>query len=181
LTSLPERARAILAGLYEGDASDLLGGDRRHYFLGTGPNVATALEAALLCKEKLFLHAEGSGAADFIHGPLEALDEESTVWLFTVEERLDDLMLPLARRVRQTGAQLVVIGERASALSEGDISPLWTYDIALQGPEELGALLFILPVQMMVLWEAARRGYPIDTFRRMDKVMTGYDYGLSSE
>jgi glucosamine--fructose-6-phosphate aminotransferase (isomerizing) len=176
LSRLPEKGRAVLESVTPSVGADLLIKEKSHYFLGTGANEATALEAALLCKEKLFLRAEGSGAAEFAHGPLEALDEQSVVWLFSKAERVEDLLKPVAKRIRQTGASLVVIGENSSAFERSELSPAWTYDLALEGPEEFGVLLFILPVQMMVLWEAGRRGYPIDTFRRMDKVLTGYDH-----
>jgi glutamine---fructose-6-phosphate transaminase (isomerizing) len=176
LSRLPEKGRAVLESFTPSGAADLLLKDKSHYFLGTGVNEATALEAALLCKEKLFLRAEGSGAAEFAHGPLEALDEQSVVWLFSKAERVEELLMPVAKRIRQTGASLVVIGENCSTFESAELSPAWTYDMVLEGPEELGVLLFILPVQMMVLWEAGRRGYPIDTFRRMDKVLTSYNY-----
>jgi glutamine---fructose-6-phosphate transaminase (isomerizing) len=178
LTFLPGAAARVLDSFPAEEACALLDADSQHFFLGTGPHLATAMEAAVICKEKLFLSAEASGAADFIHGPLEAIDERSIVWIFSTRDRLDDLMLPLARRVRKTGARVVVIGEGASAFSRPDIHPLWSYELAVEGPEEMGALLYALPVQLLVVHQTSRLGYPVDTFRRMIKVMTGYSYGL---
>ncbi len=180
-SGLPQKGRAILESLQPGGEAVLLNKEHSHYFLGTGPNIATAMAAALLCKEKLFLHAEGSGTADFAHGPLEVLDARSTVWIFSTKGRIDDLLLPMAQRIAQTGAMLVIIGEQTARFSQQGFSPAWTFDISLDGPEELGALLFLLPLQMMVLWETARQDYPVDTFRRMDKVLTGYSYSGTEE
>lgn len=179
---LPERAQAILERVEREDASrGLFGEEGAHYFLGAGPNRATALQAALLCKEKLRLHAEGIEAAEFMHGPIETLDERDTVWLFTTEKRLEELYVPLARRVSRTGARLVIVGEGAGEIRAHDISPKWWFNIDLEGPEELGTLLFILPAQMLVVQEAARRGFPVDTFQRMEKVMRGYEYGAMGD
>lgn len=178
LASLPDAASRIIDTFPAEQVCGLLDASRQHFFLGAGLHLATALEAAVVCKEKLFLSAEPSGAADFIHGPLEAIDEKTIVWIFPTRSRLEDLMLPLARRVRKTGARVIAIGEGASAFNQPDIEPEWTYDIEVAGPEEVGTLLYALPLQLMIVHQTARLGYPVDTFRRMIKVMMGYGYGL---
>jgi glucosamine--fructose-6-phosphate aminotransferase (isomerizing) len=80
LERVPELIRATLQ--CEPHARELaarIAAGHRWIFIGTGPNWATAREAALKVKETSYIAAEGFQTEQFLHGPLSEMDAQAVL------------------------------------------------------------------------------------------------------
>jgi len=160
-------AAAELAGNYlrgwpshtEALATRLRG--KRHLFLaGRGSSLSAVGTGALITKEATRLHAEGMSSAAFRHGPLEMLQPDMWVGVFSGDERTSALNRRLVRELVASGGHCDEIGPEATlaAFRLPDVDPL------------LQPILEILPVQMMTLALAALAGREAGHFERVSKV-----------
>jgi glucosamine--fructose-6-phosphate aminotransferase (isomerizing) len=97
-------------------------------------------------KEADHFHAEGMSSAAFRHGPFEMLGDETFVLVFSGDARTKDLNIRLLADILEQGSRAEVCGEDASS-------------IAFRLPDAaagIGAILEILPVQMITLALAAQ-------------------------
>ncbi|HLC40017.1 MAG TPA: SIS domain-containing protein, partial [Methylomirabilota bacterium] len=79
---------------------------RRYYFVGGGPNTATAYEAALKMSEANYATAMGFNCEQFLHGPWVAMEAEDIVFLITPSGPSYERCLTVARITREIGAPL---------------------------------------------------------------------------
>jgi glucosamine--fructose-6-phosphate aminotransferase (isomerizing) len=155
-------------------AQEAVANARRLYFIGAGPNAATATEGALKAKEASYVTAEGFELEQAIHGPQVAFETDDLIIPIYVpgpaQARMSDLLLFLS----EIGPRVWMIGEAPSAetgalfdrdewsrFSLGDITGL---------PEELTPLLAALPVQLLAEFLAEARGTNADSFRADQEV-----------
>jgi glutamine---fructose-6-phosphate transaminase (isomerizing) len=121
--------------------------------VGGGPGHASAGETALLGREGLRLPATGLDTREYLHGPLEAVDERFGCLVFgrSREQRL-------AAELRSFGATVALVTDLSDA--EGAAFELPAVSM-LAAP-----ILQILPVQLLVEHVARLRGLEIGTLRR---------------
>lgn len=79
----------------------------RGFSLGTGPDLATALEVALKLKEITSIHLDGYGMREFIHGHIAAVQEGVPVIFFRSKEKISSFLL---RQLRKRRASLFLLG-----------------------------------------------------------------------
>lgn len=95
LLDLPEQAEAALA-------TSLPLQDHSHFvFLGHGPSLGLAHEAALKCLEAAGVWTEAYAVSEYLHGPVAAATSRTLVWSFT------PLPAEIAEVARATGATIV--------------------------------------------------------------------------
>jgi glutamine---fructose-6-phosphate transaminase (isomerizing) len=124
--------------------------------VGAAWALASAGETALLAREALRLPADGEETRQYLHGPLEAVDERFGCLLFGAQRELD-----LAVTLASYGATVCTVGEQAPAEADG------VHAFELPGVGELAApILQILPIQLTVAHAAAARGLPVRELRR---------------
>ncbi|MBS7648596.1 SIS domain-containing protein, partial [Candidatus Bathyarchaeota archaeon] len=87
------------------------------FVLGSGPNYATALEAALKLKETCMVFAEGFAAREFLHGPIRLVDERTLMILIAPSDEISDYV-SLGRSFKSFGAGVLSILEKTG---ESDI------------------------------------------------------------
>ncbi|MCX8023828.1 MAG: SIS domain-containing protein [Thermanaerothrix sp.] len=134
------------------------------FLLGRGASFASAQEGALILKEAAKFAAEGMGAAQFRHGPLEIVEPGIAVWLFGGAQTTAELNRTLGLEIKQYGGEVTWVGTQPV---EG---LAW---VPLPSVPELALpLVEILPVQALsvVLAEASRR--EPGQFRYIGKVTT---------
>lgn len=141
---------------------------RRIYFVGAGPNAASASEGALKAKEAAYVATEGFELEQAIHGPLVAFEERDLLIPISVrgaaQQRMDDFL----RALRVIGPRIWLLGtaptSETAALFPGAsrFALTDTADIA----EELTPLLAAVPVQLLADFLATARGTNADSFRR---------------
>ena len=77
--------------------------------LARGVNQATAMETALKLTETSYVRAHPWSAADFLHGPIAAIDEGFPCILYVSRGRTEAAMLDLARQLFERRAECLLI------------------------------------------------------------------------
>jgi len=171
LASLPMLMEGILAREDEvrAVAQEAVTHARRVYYMGAGPNAATAPEGALKAKEASYVTAEGFELEQAIHGPQVAFERDDLLIPITVNgadrERMADFLAALS----EIGTRVWLIGDppdaASSALFDGNTWSRFSLGDTSRLPEELTPLLAALPVQLLAEFLAAARGTNADSFR----------------
>jgi len=137
--------------------------DRRcHWFVGGGPNTATALEAALKMNEANHTKTVGYECEQFLHGPWAALDADDVLFVVAPPGPSRDRCLDAARAAKEVGAPVVAL----AAEDDADLRSLAAETIALPAVNELvSPILAVVPLQLFTYHTALRRGVNPDTMR----------------
>ena len=136
---------------------------RRYYFVGGGPNAATAYEAALKMSECNYTQAQGFQVEQFLHGPWAALEPEDLVTLIAPPGPSYERCLTVARVAREIGAPVLALVEEG----EKEIAALSEYVIEWPSVSEwLTPILAVVPLQLFAYFLAVHRGINPDTVRR---------------
>ncbi len=147
---------------------------RRIYFVGAGPNAASAPEGALKAKEAAYVTAEGFELEQAIHGPQVAFETEDLLIPLSVrgaaQERIRDFLLALS----EIGSRTWLLGEAPDAETAKLFQRANWSRFALADSvdviEELTPLLAAVPVQLLADFLATARGTDADSFRNDQEV-----------
>jgi len=134
--------------------------------IGRGYNYATAHEIALKLKELTYVLAEPYSSADFMHGPLALIADGFPAWAIAPAGRVFPEMLDFLGRLRERGAELVVISDEPAALKLAH-TPL---PLPAGVPEWLSPFTAVLAGQLMALGLTLAKGYDPDHPRGLRKV-----------
>src|SRR5713226_2931312 len=145
-------------------------------FLGRGIHYPIALEGALKLKEISYIHAEGYPAGEMKHGPNALIDENLPVVIIATR----DVTSPQSMiRYEKTMSNLKEVKARSGIVialaTEGDKEIAEEADHVLfvpPAPEELSAILEIVPLQLLAYHIAVRRGCDVDQPRNLAKSVT---------
>jgi glucosamine--fructose-6-phosphate aminotransferase (isomerizing) len=145
-------------------------------FLGRGIHYPIALEGALKLKEISYIHAEGYPAGEMKHGPNALIDENLPVVIIATR----DVNSPASMtRYEKTISNLQEVKARSGIVialaTEGDDQIKEDADHVLYippAPEELSAILEIVPLQLLAYHIAVRRGCDVDQPRNLAKSVT---------
>jgi glucosamine--fructose-6-phosphate aminotransferase (isomerizing) len=136
---------------------------RRYYFVGGGPNTATAYEAALKMSEANYATAMGFNCEQFLHGPWVAMEAEDIVFLIAPPGPSYERCLTVARITREIGAPLVALARE----DDKEMASLASESIAIPEINELlSPILTVVPLQLFAYHLALLRGANPDTVRR---------------
>jgi glucosamine--fructose-6-phosphate aminotransferase (isomerizing) len=137
--------------------------DRRHYwFVGGGPNAATAYEAALKMNEANYATTVGYNCEQFLHGPWAALDPADVVFVIAPPGPSHERCIAAGRAAREVGAAVVTLGREDDRV----LAALASEHIALPAvPELLSPILAVVPLQLFTYHLALQRGVNPDTMR----------------
>ncbi len=132
---------------------------------GRGYAYPTAREAALKLMETCYLSAHPFSGADLMHGPLAMIDETHPVIAFVPEGVGGQAIEPVLQRLRETHADLLIIGDPNRAQGAADL-------IALPAgiPEEVSPIIQIIPAQQLAYALSVSRGGDPDAPRGLRKV-----------
>ncbi|MET7638388.1 SIS domain-containing protein [Streptomyces sp. NPDC005438] len=126
----------------------------------------TAKEAALKLMETSYIPALSYSGADLLHGPLAMVDNVSPVIAVVPDGRGGEALQPVLDRLRDRGADLVVVGPQAEVDRASAGFALPTEGV----PEELQPILEIMPLQMLAYEVTMARGQDPDAPRALAKV-----------
>jgi glucosamine--fructose-6-phosphate aminotransferase (isomerizing) len=145
-------------------------------FLGRGIHYPIALEGALKLKEISYIHAEGYPAGEMKHGPNALIDENLPVVIVATCDRRDPLSVT---RYEKTISNLKEVKARSGKVialaTEGDEEIKEAADHVIYipaAPDELSAILEIVPLQLLAYHIAVRRGCDVDQPRNLAKSVT---------
>jgi glucosamine--fructose-6-phosphate aminotransferase (isomerizing) len=134
--------------------------------VGRGIGQAVAGEVALKIREVAGIRAESFAAPDFLHGPIGAGGDGSTLLLVVTDELSDAVAEELLAESRRVGMRTVVMRtpERAGLIGDEEIvlsesAPDWSVGLAL-----------IVIGQVLALRLGELRGRPIDTPPGLKKI-----------
>jgi glucosamine--fructose-6-phosphate aminotransferase (isomerizing) len=167
LENSPQVVRETI-GLCTNQAKVVAGHYREHslfFLLGRGANYATALEGALKLKESCNIMAEGHAAREFLHGPMQLVDESTPVIAISTKSDYASLE-PLWESFGRLGAPVLRISELDLPSSEE--SQLL---VAKGLSESLSPLAFIVPIQLFAYHGAVSRGLNPDQPSKLTKVV----------
>jgi len=169
LASLPdlmEETIRVTAPQVE-DLEKRLGDIDDFYALGYGMTYSIALEGALKLKEITYLHCEGMLSTEFKHGPLSAVDEGYPV-LFVAGKEDVDLIVSGINETTTRGGRAIVFAEDDKRLrANGD-----DFITLPEATPEIGALLSVIPLQLLSYHMSLRLGYDPDFPRNLSKTLT---------
>jgi glucosamine--fructose-6-phosphate aminotransferase (isomerizing) len=140
-------------------------GRRRYWFVGGGPNTATALEGALKMSETSYAAAVGFNCEQFLHGAWAAMTAEDLLVLVAPPGPSRERGLDVARVAREVGTPvLAVVGEGDRALAALAAE---TIEIA-EVPELLSPILTVVPLQLLAYHLALEAGANPDAMRAQE-------------
>jgi glucosamine--fructose-6-phosphate aminotransferase (isomerizing) len=145
-------------------------------FLGRGIHYPIALEGALKLKEISYIHAEGYPAGEMKHGPNALIDENLPVVIIATRDvnsaqsmvRYEKTMSNLKEVKARSGIVIALATEGDQDIKEEADHVLYIPP----APEELSAILEIVPLQLLAYHIAVRRGCDVDQPRNLAKSVT---------
>ena len=145
-------------------------------FLGRGIHYPIALEGALKLKEISYIHAEGYPAGEMKHGPNALIDENLPVVVIATCDTKDANSVTRYEKTMSNLKEVKARSGRVIALAtEGDEEIKEAADHVLYippAPDELSAILEIVPLQLLAYHIAVRRGCDVDQPRNLAKSVT---------
>jgi glucosamine--fructose-6-phosphate aminotransferase (isomerizing) len=159
---LPDHLALLLGQESWEDLAKRFAGRRRYWFVGGGPNIATALEGALKMSETSYATACGFNGEQFLHGPCAAMTSDDVLILVAPSGPSHARGVDVARVAREVGTPVLAIVE------EGDreLAALAAETIELAAvPELLSPILAVVPLQLLSYHLALESEANPDTMR----------------
>jgi glucosamine--fructose-6-phosphate aminotransferase (isomerizing) len=162
LEPVPDQVALLLGQESWEELATRFDGRRRYWFVGGGPNTATAYEAALKMSEANYATATGVNCEQFLHGAYAAMTEEDLLVLIAPPGPSRARCLDAARVAKAIGTPVMLIAPE----DDRELAALATETIAIPEVDELlSPILTIVPLQLFAYHLAVRRGLNPDTVR----------------
>ncbi|MBS7607049.1 MAG: SIS domain-containing protein [Candidatus Bathyarchaeia archaeon] len=141
------------------------------FILGSGPNYATALEAALKLKETCMVFAEGFATREFLHGPVRLVDERTLVIMICPSDEIDDY-INLSSSFKGFGANIISIMEESES-SRKSLASIFddVFYVPPGLPKIFSPIIFVVPIQMFAYYLSIFRGLNPDMPEKLTKVV----------
>jgi glutamine---fructose-6-phosphate transaminase (isomerizing) len=147
---------------------ELLDADCVLSIVGRGLGYAVASEMSLKIREVSGVQSEAWAITDYVHGPIGAANERSTMLLVVTSEVSDELTDSLLAEAKKLAMKTVVLrsDDRAATSADGEIV------MPAQRLNWLNAAGQMIIGQVLALRLGEKRGRPIDTAPGLNKVTT---------
>jgi len=144
--------------------------DRNFFFtLGSGSNYTTALETALKLKEACNIFAEGFATREFLHGPIQLINDRTPAIFILSSDEIRDLRSSLSS-VKRFGAPVISVCDGEDGLGEISTETI----LVPQGfPKIFSPILYIVPLQLFAYYSSVVRGLNPDKPEKLSKVVKG--------
>jgi glucosamine--fructose-6-phosphate aminotransferase (isomerizing) len=165
LGALPDLVAFLLGQESWDDLGARLASRRRFWFVGGGPNAATAREGALKLSETAWLPAVAFEPESFVHGPSAALEADDVLLLIAPPGPARARALDVARAARAIGAEVLALARE----DDREVAGLADETIALPDIDEaLSPIVAVVPLQLLAYHVAVVRGRNPDLLRADD-------------
>jgi len=138
--------------------------------IGRGYNYSTAFEIALKIKELNQIITEPYSSADFRHGPIAMIHNGTPIFLVAPRDQMSPDICDLIRQLQEKGAEIIVISDEKTILSEGKLG----FPIPANIPEWLTPLAAIIPGQLFAMQLAIEKGLDPDHPLGISKITYTY-------
>ena len=160
--AIPDMLAFLLGQESWEDLAGRYGERRRYWFVGGGPNTATALEGALKMSEASHAPAIGFNCEQFLHGAWVALESEDLLVVIAPPGPSYERCLAAARVAKEVGTPVIALVRE----DDREIAALAAETIALPEVDELlSPILTVVPLQLFIYHVAVRRGVNPDLTR----------------
>ncbi len=140
------------------------------FILGSGPNYATSLEAALKLKETCMVFAEGFATREFLHGPIRLVDKRTLIIIISPKDEVNG-HLGISKSFKGFGASVISILERTEESKPlAEISDDVLY-VPSSLPKIFSPIIFIVPIQLFAYYVAVFKGLNPDRPEKLMKVV----------
>jgi glucosamine--fructose-6-phosphate aminotransferase (isomerizing) len=162
LDAIPDHMALLLGQESWEDLAARFGDRRRYWFVGGGPNTATAWEAALKMSEANYATASGFNCEQFLHGAYAAMTADDLLVLIAPPGPSRARCLDAARAARAIGTPVLALIRE----DDRELAGFAAETIALPEVDELlSPLLTIVPLQMLAYHIAVHHGVNPDNVR----------------
>jgi glucosamine--fructose-6-phosphate aminotransferase (isomerizing) len=142
--------------------------DKSSFFLlGSGSNYATAMEGALKLKEACNIFAEGFASREFLHGPIQLLNQKTPV-LFMLSADEIESFLELMETITKFGSPLISISEKSKRVEEVSTGLVC---IPEGFPKTFSPILYVVPLQLLAYYSSIARNLNPDKPEKLRKVV----------
>ena len=120
-------------------------------------------------KEISYIHAEGYPAAEMKHGPIALVDENLPVVIVATKDRYYEKIVSNVQEIKARHGKIICV------VSQGDtIIPLMADDVIVvpDADEVLGAMLSVVPLQLLSYYVGLNKGIDVDKPRNLAKSVT---------
>lgn len=170
LQAVPEKIEQVLKTANKVEELSKLYKDCPNFiYLGRGCYYPIALEGALKLKEISYIHAIGYPAAEMKHGPIALIDDKMPVVVIATKDKGYDKIVNNIQEVKARKGIVIAI------VNEGDEVISKMADHVLEVPEyktAIGALITVIPLQLLSYYIAVLRGCNVDQPRNLAKSVT---------
>lgn len=136
------------------------------FILGRGINYANALEAGLKFKEAAMIHSEGFAVREFLHGPIQLVDENTPVIIYVPTEYSLKQSEKTINKLKSYNARVIAVtGENLKIDFAQEIIRIPSVH------EDLSAIPVIKPIQFLAYFISIARGYNPDKPTKLTKVV----------
>ena len=157
LIRIPDKIHSILPELHAEikHKASLFTPTRFCFIIGSGPDYATAMEAALKLKEGARMFGQAYSTAEFPHGPITLADSDSCILAIIPheEDKRKKHLINLLTRIKERGANVIGVYESVDSKDK----PKYI-DHGIKVPNtyiDLQPLIVIIPIQLITI-EVAR-------------------------
>ena len=162
----PDRLAELLA---DNKISDSLIGKISNFknlvFIGRGFGYANAKEGALKIQETCYRFIQGFSAADYVHGPMAAVDKDSAVFVIAPAGSQEKGLSKAVISTRDRGAEIIWIGSGAFSQGNETLIPG-----ATSNDEALNCVIDASLLQILAVKLALKLGHNPDVSRGLEKV-----------
>lgn len=136
------------------------------FVLARGINYPIALEAALKIQETCYVRAKAYATSDFHHGPFAMIEKDMPVILYAPEGPSMKDTLEMANKLKQAGAEIVVVSNNREMLALGDS----TFIIPETYSDVISPFYNIIIAQLFACFLSLAKGLNPDAPRGLNKV-----------
>jgi len=136
------------------------------FVLARGINYAIALESALKIQETCYVRAKAYATSDFYHGPYAMIEDGMPVFVFAPGGPSLKDMKEMIGRLKESGAELIVISDVEELRAQGDCS----FSVPSMGDDVFSPFYNVVIAQMFACRLALAKGLDPDSPRSLSKV-----------
>lgn len=166
LTGLPELLKSALSLEPQMEAlAEKLKNRHHFFFLGCGPNVATAHEGTLKMQETTFTASLGYEIEQFLHGPFASAGPETVVFLIAPPGPGQKRFADTLKALKEISAESILLTENNGFSSDLPVGQ--TYYLPKM-PELVTPLIYVIPLQFFSYYMSLKLGHQVDLNHRDD-------------
>ena len=138
-------------------------------YIGRNAGLPIALEGALKLKEIAYVPTDAYAAGEMKHGPIALLDEDTPVVCVATDSSVLEKVVSNVMEVRARGAVVIAVESAGSTALEGIAEERITVP---EADPIIGALLAVIPLQLLAYSIATELGLNVDQPRNLAKTVT---------